>query len=79
MDKIAKFLKKLTKKERLLLLKVLEDVKSLNLDNYDVKSIRGHQNTFRIKKGKIRIVFVKTSDYGIPLNIAYRKDAYKDL
>jgi mRNA-degrading endonuclease RelE of RelBE toxin-antitoxin system len=77
MDKIKKFLLKLTKKERALILKVLKDVLTLNLQNYDVKQLKGYKGFYRLRKGNIRIVFAKEKNMGIIIDIDYRKDIYK--
>jgi len=47
MDKIKKFLLKLTKKERALIKAILEDVLTLNLQNYDVKPLKGYKGFYR--------------------------------
>lgn len=77
MDKIKKFLLKLSKKERALIRKILEDVLTLNLQNYDIKPLSGHQGFFRLRKGDVRIIFAKEKTTGIIIDIDYRKDIYK--
>lgn len=77
MDKIKKFLLKLTKKERAFFKRIFKDLLELNLKNYDVKRIKGHQRFFRLRKGNIRIIFAKERQTGIIIDIDYRKDAYK--
>lgn len=78
MDKIEKFLALLGKKERGVLSKILSDVRTGELRSYDVKPLKGYKGFFRLRKGKIRIVFAKT-EHGnnIVINLSYRKDAYK--
>lgn len=77
MDKIQKFLAQLTKRERQLMLRVFKDIKSLNLKGYDITALKGYKGVFRIRKGKIRIIFTKQKSGGVIVNIDYRKDAYK--
>lgn len=77
MDKIKKFLLKLTKKERALIKAILEDVLALNLKNYDVKPLKGYKGFYRLRKGGIRIAFVKEKNMGVIIAIDYRKDIYK--
>jgi mRNA-degrading endonuclease RelE of RelBE toxin-antitoxin system len=77
MDKINKFLSKLTKSERLIIQNILRDLLVLKLENYDVKQLKGHKGVFRLRKGNIRIVFIKENETGIILDIDYRKDIYK--
>ena len=77
MDKIKKFLLKLTKRERALINALLKDVLTLDLQNYDVKPLKGYKGFYRLRKGDIRIVFTKEKNTGIIIDINYRKDIYK--
>ena len=76
MDKISKFLGKLSKKELATILIILSDIRALNLEQYDVKALKGKDRLFRLRKGKIRIIFKKQDSKGILVKIAFRKDAY---
>lgn len=79
-DKIRKILAKLTAKERetvkLLILRVkLEDIEGL-----DIKQLQGHDDLFRVRKGRLRIVYRKTSKEFLILRIDRRNEkTYKDL
>ncbi|OIO52034.1 hypothetical protein AUJ78_01820 [Candidatus Peregrinibacteria bacterium CG1_02_41_10] len=77
MDEIKKFLLKLTKKERTILQRLMEDVRILNLKNYDVKPLKGYKNLFRLRKGNFRIVFCKGEESGMVVDLDYRKDVYR--
>lgn len=77
MDKIQKFLLSLSKEERTIFYGILEDVRGLKLTDYDIKSLKGMKGLFRLRKGKIRIVFAKRGNIGVALNMGYRKDVYK--
>lgn len=77
MDKIQKFLLSLSEKERLNLLKIFADIRLWKIGKYDIKSLKGYKGFFRLRKGKIRVVFTKSGDIGIVINIGYRKDIYK--
>ncbi|MDD2693341.1 MAG: hypothetical protein PHY14_00235 [Candidatus Gracilibacteria bacterium] len=79
MDKITKFLLKLSLSERIILLEILEQISNLHLDNLDVKKLAGETDLFRVRKGKIRIIFRKVGQKGMIVNIDYRGDVYKDL
>lgn len=79
MDKIQKFLLKLSKKERALFLEIFADIQILKLDDYDIKPLKGHPGIFRLRKGQIRIVFAQMKNSGIIVNMAFRKDIYKDM
>ena len=62
MDKISKALKKLTAKERSELKIILTRIKSGKFDGFDIKKLKGEDNIFRIRKGKLRIIFIKKDD-----------------
>lgn len=80
MDKIEKFLALLSKNERGVLSAILSDIQSGKLKGYDIKSLKGYKGFFRLRKGKVRVVFVKTeSGNNVVVNIASRKDVYKNL
>jgi len=76
MDRIAKFLKKLSKKERTIFLKIFKDIQVLNVDKYDIKQLKGLKGVFRLRKGNIRVIFTKQKGKGIILKISFRKNAY---
>jgi mRNA-degrading endonuclease RelE of RelBE toxin-antitoxin system len=79
-DKIKKLLAKLSVQERelvkLLILRVkLDDTLGLN-----IKQLRGHPDLFRVRKGRLRIVYRKTADSFLILRIDRRNEqTYKDL
>ncbi len=79
MDKIAKFLKMLNKKQRGIFLAIFNDLLVLNLSEYDVKQLKGLPGVFRIRKGDIRVVFVKKEGRGVIIDIGFRKAIYKNL
>ena len=76
MDKIHKFFKKLNKKDRVLLAGIFSSIKTLNLDGYDIKALKGMKGVFRLRKGSIRVVFVKHNEKGVIMNVGFRKDIY---
>lgn len=57
MDKIEKALKKLTPKEREIVKKILTNLQNQQLQNLDLKKLKGHDNIFRVRHGKIRIIY----------------------
>lgn len=77
MDKIQKFLLKLDKKQRQILIKIFVDILALDIKNYDVKALAGMKGVFRLRKGNVRIVFTKNNKQGFILDVALRKDIYK--
>lgn len=79
MDKFKKFLNKINRSEKALLLKILADLRVLNLADYDVKAMSGYKGLFRLKKGKVRIIFLKNAGRGVLIEIGMRGDVYKKL
>lgn len=77
MDKINKFLLKLTQKERTFLFKIFDCICLLKLEKYDVKPLKGMKGVFRLRKGDIRVVFVKHKKRGVLIDMNRRKDIYK--
>lgn len=59
MDRIEKFLKRLSIKEREIVESIIKDILSQTAYNLDVKKLKGEQNLFRVRKGNIRVVFFK--------------------
>ena len=57
MNKIDKYLKKLTAEERAAVLEVLTKIKKGDLSGLDIKKLKGYDNYFRVRKGKSRILF----------------------
>ena len=79
MDKIEKFLNSLSKKERKYLLDVLfPKIKNLDFKGLDIKKIKNYP-LWRIRYGKIRILFSKTEKGGLIYAIGPRKDIYKNI
>jgi len=78
MDKILKFLKQLSKKKRERLLRLIESVLA-NEFKKKPKKLKGFKNLYRVRDGKIRVVFKRDDKKNTIINIDYRKDAYRDL
>jgi mRNA-degrading endonuclease RelE of RelBE toxin-antitoxin system len=57
MDKITKALLKLSSKEKELIKTILLKIKSDSLAALDVKKLKGHSDIFRVRHGKIRLIF----------------------
>lgn len=77
MDKIEKFIKRLSKKQAIRIGKALLDIVMLDLKGYDVKKMKGAEDLYRMRIGDIRIVFRKNKNNGIPIDIAFRGKIYK--
>ncbi len=80
MDKISKALKRLTEKERNVVGDILRRIEDDDISDLDIKKLKGHDNIFRVKKGKIRIIFQKVKNNFLILSIERRSSkAYNNL
>lgn len=57
MDKISKALKRLSVKERASVKKILLLVSAGNLETLHIKKLRGRKDIFRVRKGKLRLIY----------------------
>jgi len=79
MDKIKKFLKKVSQKERDILYKRILDLQSKNTSNLNIKKLI-NSNFFRLRVGKFRIIFFYKNKKFIISDIKYRNDnTYKNF
>lgn len=79
MDRNAKFLKKLSKKEFQTLAGVLQKIKNRETKDLDIAKLRGHQDVFRARVGQIRVIFLSIRDKTEVLEIGRRSEkTYKD-
>ncbi|MBU0578166.1 hypothetical protein KKF04_05315 [Patescibacteria group bacterium] len=80
MDEITKFLLKLHKKERQYLQSIIfPKIRDLKLKGLSIKKISGF-SLWRIRHGKIRIIFAKINGKGVLVRIGFRGgDIYKNL
>ncbi len=75
MNKIDKYLKKLTSKERVDLLDILLKIKSGDISGLDIKKLKGYENYFRVRKGNTRILFhLDINGNGIIEEVVRRSD-----
>jgi len=57
MDKIEKALQKLTPEEKKTVKDILAKLESRRFKNLNLKKLKGRDDIFRIRKGKIRIIY----------------------
>lgn len=57
MDKIKKFLARLTPKERNVINIILEQIKNGSIDGLDIKKLKEKRDIFRVRKGNTRVLF----------------------
>ena len=78
MSKLKKLLSKFDKEERRIIETLIERIISLNWRSLNVKKLKGYQNIFRVRKGKIRIIFAKEENNIFVFSIDRRsEDTYK--
>lgn len=79
-DKIKKILAKLTVKEQEIVKLLILRVKLGDTDGLNISHLNGHTDLFRVKKGRIRIVYRMKSSKIIIVRIDRRNEkTYKDL
>ncbi|MCX6825058.1 MAG: hypothetical protein NTY80_02425 [candidate division SR1 bacterium] len=61
------------------LLILVQDIIALRLSEYDSIPLQGASGVFRVRKGKVRIIFSKKGNLGEIQKIDFRGDAYKGL
>lgn len=74
MDKIAKFLKKLTPKERSLIEELIVKLLKGETDDLDTKKLKGFDDIFRVRLGNIRVMYRKTKADIIVIEISRRNE-----
>jgi len=74
MPALKKLLSKFNKEDREILEFLIEKVISLNWRGLDIKKLQGYQDIFRLRKGKIRIIFGKDKKVISIINIERRSD-----
>jgi mRNA-degrading endonuclease RelE of RelBE toxin-antitoxin system len=73
-DKITKFLQKLPPKDLEIIKEVILLLGKNQIDNLNVKKLKGSTNIYRARKGNIRIIFSKEKDSIKILQISKRDD-----
>jgi len=57
MDKIQKALQRLNKKERKQIKKLITQIQAGFFKNLDIKKLKGRDDIYRVRKGKLRIIY----------------------
>lgn len=79
-DKIKKLLATLTPQERELVKLLVLRIKLDDIHGLDIKQLRGHSDLFRVRKGRLRIVYRKTRSEFLIVRIDRRNEkTYKNL
>lgn len=75
MDKIAKALKKLAAGEKEIVKAILVKIDRLDFSGLDIKKLKGRQDIYRVRKGKIRIIYqLNNNSRVIVLTLERRND-----
>ncbi len=74
MDKISKFIKKLSDKECVKSEQIVSRILSGDINGLDIKKLKGHNNLFRVRAGNIRVIFKKEKDSVNIITIDRRND-----
>ena len=74
MDKIDKALKKLTEKEKMWIKEVTKALQSGRFDNLNIKKLKIGNDLFRVRKGRVRIIYQIRENQVFILKLGYRKE-----
>ena len=74
MNKLDKFLSKLDKKVRHEIKKAINEILSGDFSKLDIKKLKGKHSLFRVRVGRVRIVFKYTKDGNLVQSISFRND-----
>ena len=74
MPKLKKLLSKFNKAERKAIESLIESIVSFNWSGLDIKKLKGYENIFRVRKGKLIIIFSKEKGDIFILAIERRRD-----
>lgn len=75
-DKIIKFIKKLTRSEKEKIQKAISCILKNKLERLDIKKLVGSRNLYRLRIGKIRIIYQEKNNINSIIDIDYRGSIY---
>ncbi len=75
MPSLKKLLSRFNKEERENIEFLIEKVIFLNWQSLDIKKLKGYQNIFRARRGKIRIIFAKNKKKIFIITIERRRES----
>jgi len=80
MDNVDKFLSKLSAKKKAEFINLIDRISRDDISGLDSKKLKGEHQLYRIRKGAVRIIFIRENTGNIILSIEKRSDkTYKDL
>lgn len=74
MDKIKKFVRKLASSEARKVLDTIVRVRAGELDALDVKKLKGSSDRYRVRLGRVRILFAKVDERNVITDVEFRGD-----
>ena len=79
-DKIAKELAKLSKKERGMVKDILLQLQAGDTKGLQITKLKGHQGIYRVRKGRLRIIY-RQSEIGTRILVIERRSekTYRDF
>lgn len=72
MDKIDKFIRKLSKPQRTQVVFIIERIHGGDISGLDVRKLQGRENEFRVRKGEIRVIFKRIDNSFYITDIQWR-------
>ncbi|MEX2145270.1 MAG: hypothetical protein WD712_02780 [Candidatus Spechtbacterales bacterium] len=80
MGKLERELKKLSVQERKLAKSILKQISRGSYKNLDIRKLKGYSDIFRVRKGKLRVIYRLRGDDVFALSIERRSDrTYKNI
>jgi mRNA-degrading endonuclease RelE of RelBE toxin-antitoxin system len=73
-DKIKKFLARLSPQELNRVLAVMYDIENNDIDSLDIKPLKGQKHTYRVRKGRVRIIFYSKNEKVVIISVSNRDD-----
>jgi mRNA-degrading endonuclease RelE of RelBE toxin-antitoxin system len=75
MEKLKKYLLRLSKDERERIIKVIEMITFNNCVGLDIKKLKGYSDIYKVRVGANRVIFRKTETDNYILQISRRSDS----
>lgn len=74
MDKISKILAKLRPRERVWVDRAIVLIRMGQVSKFDIKKLKGFDNIFRVRKGRVRIIYKMDKSYFVIIDVQVRSD-----
>ena len=74
MDKVQKFVRKLGRREASRVLDAIARIRAGELEAFDVKKLKGSSDQYRVRLGRVRILFTKVDGHNVIADVQFRGD-----